>query len=218
MSSLERRVDMFQDIQRTRNFAAGGDGAMVFKAFTSPAFFPSPDPPNTPYKSRPSQALPSLILDDTIAIGRCWEFAGQHGHVGIKLNENVHIKSISLDNVHASLLTSTSAHKAPRDFSLWALYEGPAVKDLPAESRPASHFLASKPFPPGILATSQFVLLVNSSYDISAFDTRQTFEVSSSFKDAPFPPNDFIILEISSNWGASSTCVYSVGIHGETVS
>lgn len=215
ISSVESRVDMLENVQFTsRNFAAGGDGAMVFIAFTSPTF--TPDKPATSVlRTRPPQLLPSTILDDSIAIGRCWEFAGQHGHVGIGLTEKTHIRSISLNHAHASLMTSASVQKAPRVFALWGLYSGEFDSVLPTESRSASHFLLSKSFPPGISANAQFVLLVNSSYDTSSSSTRQIFEVPTFLRDTIPVPTDIVILEISSNWGAPSTCVYSVGIHGE---
>lgn len=195
---------MLENAQFTsRNFAAGGDGAKVSKTFTSPTLSP------------PARLPPSAILDDNNAIGRCWEFAGQHGHVTIGLTEKAHIRSFSLSHVHSSLVTSALAQKAPREFSLWALYPGESGLVYPVESRPVSHFPLSKPFPPGISANARFVLLANSSYDTSSSSTRQTFEVPMFLSDTVHISTDVIVLEILSNWGAASTCVYSAGIHGD---
>lgn len=219
VSEVEHRVDRLESVPPPpRNFAVGGDGAVILKAFTSPTYVPVDNPVPSIFGPRSSQLPPSTLLDDSVAVGRCWEFVGQQGHIGIGLTENAYIRSISLDHAHPSLTKSTSARKAPQDFLLWGLYPSEHAEVLPAQTQPASYFLLSRSFPAGISLNDRFILLVNGSYDTFSPTTRQYFNVSPSLWQTLPAPVGIVVLEILNNWGASSTCIYSVGIHGESLS
>lgn len=197
----------------------GGEGALIIKGFTSPTFLPSFETSSSVFKAQKPQLPPSVILDDSNAIGRCWEFEGSKGHVGVGLTEGVDISSLSLAHVHQSLVSPASSKKAPREFRLWGLYppwQRMEISDPAVETRPSSHFLLSRPFPAGISADNQFVLLINGTYDIFSPLTRQIFEVPILLKQMLNGSSNVVVFETLSNWGAQTTCLYSLGIHAES--
>ncbi len=210
---MEARLWRLESVQfPQRNFALGGDGALIYKAFTSPTVLPPND------QRRRPQMPPTVILDDSTAVGRCWEFEGSQGHVGVGLTEMANISSLSLNHAHPRLVSLTSSKQAPREFRLWGLYPPQQWLDTTqhrVEMRPASHFLLSRPFPAPLSPGHHFVLLVNSTYYTSLPFTRQTFKVPPFLKTTLSAPADFVVFESLSNWGARTTCLYSIEIHGE---
>lgn len=177
---MEAHLDMLESGPSRRNFATGGDGALILKGFTSPTFLPSISPSFSVFEARKPHLPPLVILDDSNAVGRCWEFEGSEGHVGVGLTEAVYISSLSLDHVHPGLVSPASSRKAPRKFRLWGLYSPQQwwnVSHPTVETRPSFHFLLSQPFPAGLSTDKLFVLLVNGTYDTSLPLTRQSFEV-----------------------------------------
>ncbi|KAF9443249.1 hypothetical protein P691DRAFT_679913 [Macrolepiota fuliginosa MF-IS2] len=164
-----------------------------------------------------SSLPPTIILNDITSIGHCWSFAGRMGCIGIKLTERICITSFSLNHAHPNLMASSLAQKAPQAFALWALY--PPLQDivLPIKTRPITHFLLSDFLSSDVSPNHQFVLLVNGSYNLSSLHTHQFFEIP-QFLTEILNALDTVVLEILSNWGAPSTCIYSIGVHREPLS
>lgn len=198
-----------------RNLALGGDGALILKGFTSPTNIPVATPAFSVFEARAPPLPPSVILDGGLRVGRCWEFEGSEGHVGIGLTEMTNISSFGFNHVHPSLVTSASSKKALREFRVWGLY--PPRQRLPEihPTRLTSHFLLSKTLPAGLSPDNQFILLVNGTYDTTSPLTRQVFKVPTFLKQSLNALSNVVVFEILSNWGAQTTCLYSIEVHGE---
>lgn len=179
-----RKCSFESDRTPQQNFALGGDSALILKGFTSPTNIPVTTPAFSVFEARVPPLPPSVILDGGLRVGHCWEFEGSERHVGIGLTEMMNISSFGFNHVYPSLVTSASSKKALYEFRVWGLY--PPQQQLP-EIHPmhlTSHFLLSKTLFVGLLPDNQFILLVNSIYDMTSPLTHQVFKVPTFLKQS----------------------------------
>ncbi len=148
--------------------------------------------------------LPYVALEDNVRIGDCWEFASAHGYLGIQLSEPVKVSNFSVDYVATSLLSSVDSRRSPKDITLWGL-----VNDWHGgESRSPFIFSSTGHLPSYIRPTDRFVELATLHYDSTSSPRRQ-YQASSV--DLPVQT---VVVEVLSNYGAPTTCLYYVGVHG----
>ena len=169
-----------------------------------------------------SGSFPDRALTSSLDEGQCWLLPGAVGHLGIHLPNPVTVTHFSVD--HAVLPAVTHQRDAPRSMILWGWLEGGpnlAIFNSSLHLRGLSH---SRPSVSDVTETLQksnprafLVELAHVEYSI--FDGgghRQTFAVHSDISAAGL---DFgvVVLEIKGNWGADTTCLYGIRIHGHRV-
>ncbi len=95
--------------------------------------------------------------------------------------------------------------------SLWVLLPPSATKQEPNfHLRPAKEFKFKEDQDADFLPGSQFVRALEFHYDIRKPPTRQIFP----FQFRALSPSQTVIVEIRSNEGGATTCLYWLGIHG----
>jgi len=167
-------------------------------------------------------SFPDRALTSSLDEGQCWLLPGVIGHLGIHLPNPVTVMHFSVD--HAVLPAVTHQRDAPRSMILWGWIEGDqnfAIFNSSLYLRGLSH---SRPSVPDVTETLQKsnprgVIVELAHVEYNPFDGdghRQTFAVHSDVSAAGL---DFgiVVLEIKGNWGADTTCLYGIHIHGHRV-
>jgi hypothetical protein len=158
--------------------------------------------------------LPNVVLDSPPNTGECWQFAGDRGHIAIRLAHHAVVTALSVALPPFDELWDKK-HQAPKSIHAW----GHPVLPLQAtcsDSRPqrsVSDFKTPR-LPASVDSKKQLVSLAKFEYNITAPYSRQMFPVEPNLP-CEIPALDFVIVEILANWGANKTCVYHVGIHGK---
>ncbi|KII91435.1 hypothetical protein PLICRDRAFT_104790 [Plicaturopsis crispa FD-325 SS-3] len=186
-----------------RDFALHQAGARPIPSLTSPTYLL---PPRTTL-SRILEALrgidtqnslinpPHTALDLDNTIGSCWAFSGSVGHLGISLEESVSISHVVIENIPAHLVSKRDFERSPKDMTLWGLLDSHTLGDLDEED------------------LDRFLRLAEFTFNASA-SRAQRFPITPQYAWLTFST---VVLRIDSNAGASSTCLYRVGIHGVEV-
>ena len=175
---------------------------------------------------------PVTALHHENHVGHCWPFPGTQGQIGVRLSAPVRISDVTIDHVAKEI--ATDLRSAPRQIELWGMVEGSAnvakVREW-RERRQAARdeaavaaalegldFDDSDPepeHPRSLPKSSEYVRLVNFTYNIHSPDHIQTFPVRQDVHDLDL---DFgvVVLLVKSNWGMDDyTCLYRMRIHGE---
>ncbi|PPQ76905.1 hypothetical protein CVT26_001267 [Gymnopilus dilepis] len=202
-----------------RDYALRANGARILLDFTSATHQPlaSADKYDSQLNLRSIEDiyLPSVVLENQLVIGECWQFDGERGHVGIRLAKPVAISDMTINHAHPLLILPTDTGKAPRNFILWALVgisDPSMVYPLPSARHPST-FLTNQ----GSLTTTAvvesgvFIPLIQGTYDIFAVTQLQRFR---NLRADHRLEVEVVILEILNNWGSDTTCLYHAGIHG----
>jgi len=200
-----------------RDFALRGAGAIVLPELTSTTYRPA----EQRLAVGGQITLPTIVLDEQVSIGDCWEFRGSSGHIGITLSEYVNFTSMSIHYVHPSRVSSKMIQKAPRSLTLWALVDPLQLssKDVrPDETRRPIEFLTSRDLPPAINPSHIFVQVLKAEYVIDGSNPVQVFAPSVSASTwVPYVhsiASAMVVVEINSNWGSNTTCLHHIGLHG----
>jgi hypothetical protein len=85
--------------------------------------------------------------------------------------------------------------------------EGDIPDDL--SQRPSDYFSLSRRLPPAARAADYFIHLGSIYYNITALPMRQIFKtlkLNLAFRT--------IVIEVTENWGANTTCMYTIAVHG----
>lgn len=210
-----------------RNFALRGDGGNILPEMTSHTS-------GLPARTVVSKFLaalrgrdtlddhinpPIVALEESTSPGECWEFDGSAGFLAVTLSSRVRISNVMIDSVPPSRISPRSAARAPRGMSLWGLL-ATSTEDLtaslnashPITTRLVQDFLVYGQLPRSIQATDKFLHLGEFEYDRLASSPFQSFPISEVIGNIGF---EVVVLEVKSNWGSNSTCLYHVGINGE---
>ena len=166
---------------------------------------------------------PTTVLEDDIRIGRCWSFAGHVGSIGISLADNIQISDLTLQYVDSTLVSPSHTQQAPQSMILWGLLDGrtlPNAMSLALNTRnrtlcTSSCFSQSVPIPS--TQPDTFYPLAEFYYDINSQESLQSFPISDAVRESDIR-FQVVVLQVLSNWGSNSTCLYHIGIHGEPAS
>lgn len=204
-----------------RNFALHAGGADVIPDFTTSTRGLST--PSVFYRTLTSFTgldcmeghvnLPYVALEDHVHIGDCWEYDSAHGYLGIHLPEPVVISNFSIHHVARQLLSAHARKQSPKDVVLWGLIDDIEGLKTLTKGETRSPFIFSKigKLPSYIQPTHRFVEVATLHYDASSSSLRQ---YQTSTMNLPI---QIVIIEILSNYGAPTTCLYHVGIHGTSI-
>lgn len=216
-----------------RNFALLSSGAMVIPQLTTAT---SNLPPLTnPIKAfyvwatgyddgDPFINLPTVTIEGGVQeVHDCWQFDGEHGHLAVRLSNFIYITDVSIYHPISNLLSSSEVLQAPRNMSLWGLTSVPtataAQQSIPEvalqESRHIRKFATKAHLPQYTDELDQFVLLGSFQYN-STVGGHQHFSISSTMHNGWMGFN-VVILEVTSNAGSDSTCIYHIEVHGYEV-
>ncbi|KAH7903957.1 hypothetical protein BJ138DRAFT_1107231 [Hygrophoropsis aurantiaca] len=157
---------------------------------------------------------PEVVLDEDLHTGSCWRFGANSGQVGISLSERISITHVTIDHI-AKELTST-IELAPRTIILWGVVDGGTLLTevaLKSATGKAAELLASTKGP-AISTGFQFAPLAWITYDIHTNSHVQTFQVFDYITSSNMTFS-MVVVEIVDNWGAPSTCLYRVRVHGQ---
>ena len=159
---------------------------------------------------------PTVVLSDDNHIGHCWCFPSTHGQVGITLPDFIYPTNVSIDHIPVELAAIPG--QAPRRMVLWGVVDGDRNTALYHQfsSVLRNNLTIAHLVPPIILKgeAEMFVVLAEIEYDIHLPAVVQTFSVRTVVQDSDIDVGQ-IVLEVLDNWGADSTCLYRVRLHGE---
>ena len=209
----------FTAVATNRNYASLGGGARIIRGYTSKTHDLPPAPSFTGSLSQlflgynPQYASvqgAGIILEEDTGVGECWCMSGAAGHVAIQLSETVFISYLSVDYAAPQLLSEEEIASAPQNMSIWILLPSSAKQEPNLHIRPAKEFEfradRDADFPPG----SQFIHALEFQYDVRKAPTRQIFPLQFRL----LSPVQTVIVEIKSNEGGATTCLYGLGIYG----
>lgn len=163
-----------------------------------------------------SDSVPSNRDPDSSSHGgglspHCWSFYGSVGQLGFSLVELLNISSISIQHN-----LSHDPATAPRLAVLWGLIDGDEamaryneLSDLRLQLQSYLPSEAARPMP----EDQAYMPLAMLNYNSHAAETRQTFSV---FRNVTQSGLTFgiLALQVLGNWGADSTQLCGMGIHG----
>ncbi|RDX40003.1 hypothetical protein OH76DRAFT_1298763, partial [Lentinus brumalis] len=153
---------------------------------------------------------PAVVIDDDIGVRRCWTMPPLPSQLGIRLSHVIRPSYISMEHVSADLPGHTS--HAPQNATLWGVVDGTVNAELYQTLAP--DFPTPERRAPSIAKGLQWARLASFVYDIHNSHSIQTFPISPQYVDVGMTFGVFA-LEIYSNWGNDTTCLYKVGIYGE---
>ncbi|KAI0738565.1 hypothetical protein C8Q80DRAFT_1053321, partial [Daedaleopsis nitida] len=196
-------VAALKDPVGRRDFALGADGARIATKLT----FPHDSADHSPTRS------PENILDEDLRSGSCWSLSAQHGQVGIKLSEFIYPTHVTIDHVPHEI--AADIKQVPRQIIIWGLLQGAGNQKRHVDALEvlqASPLNATGEGPP-VTRGGHFLPLAAFEYAAPSPRHIQTFPIDPAITSSSIYFGVFVI-EIRSNWGASSTRVYCVRIHG----
>ena len=215
-----------------RNFALHAGGASIVPSLTSPTH-------NLPPLTWKTQLfhwltghdftdfvvnLPMTTLEVEISVGHCWEFSGSSGHIGIRLAAPTHISDVAIYHISSDLVSALDSQKAPRDLRLWGLVSDNSSSQFPPmPSSLRSSLICSgscfnlsllTPSLPGKSDDVQFLLLSEFTNEIGAHKNVQISQIREDVHASGIG-FEVVVLQVLSNWGSNSTCIYHISIHGD---
>jgi len=206
-----------------RNFASYWGGAVILKEYTSLTYGMKPCTP-WPFVVRACELenmeinSPNVALEESIEEGNCWEFSGSSGQLAFNLSEPAFITDIALDYAHPSLLSRLAYNKMPQNMSVWIFVD--EVDHLNMEisqlvALPAVLFLTGGHQGRLRKPSGMFIRIAQFEYSVTS-DSSPTKQYFNVFNGAPKILSQTVVLKVEGNLGAPTTCLYWVGIFGNT--
>ncbi|KAF9041133.1 hypothetical protein BDP27DRAFT_1374409 [Rhodocollybia butyracea] len=189
------------------DYALSPDGAIVIN-LTSPTLMESDYSPEHYFIPTP----PIAVIEEDIRVNRCWRFSGSQGHVAVKLARGVRLTNVTVYYPDYRELPSWRQAEAPKLLRIWALLPpGGYQSTVTLHTVSWEYFSIADqiPKPMALEDGSKFVQGGVISYDIAQPGTKQTFSVDLQFRTA------VVIVEVLDNWGATTTCLHRLAVHGE---
>lgn len=128
--------------------------------------------------------LEGRILESSVMPGDCWPISGREGNAVIQLIDEIVVTKVSMEHVSKALLPNSTINSAPKDFTLWGLYD--------VDDKDTAHFFG------------QF------TYDSSGPEV-QTFPIQNP-SSRMYRIVEFKIH--SNHGNPDFTCIYRVRVHG----
>lgn len=157
----------------------------------------------------PDRNPPIAALTKWEEPGDCWCSASSdpaspgQAQLAVRVPRLVIPKQVTVEHVPMSMMPARKINNAPRDMELWVQTNRP-IKPY------YSHREVSCRSAPPESAGGKWKCLGSFKYNIHASNHLQTFDLSGE----PSEPVSRVILRVTSNWGASHTCLYQVRLHG----
>ncbi|KAF8058573.1 hypothetical protein FPV67DRAFT_1428038, partial [Lyophyllum atratum] len=205
------------------NFALHSSGARIVRELTSPTLGLSP----LNVHIQP----PTVILQDNSSVGACWEFSGSHGYFGVLLPQPIRVSEITMYYPPAEVLSPDSFKQAPRDVVVFGLISVDTWTEL-LQNGSEPHL--SPPVPPQRFSVDieNFSQAGSSAIPKPSLGSSVLLPLTKFIFANPATPHpveqifplcdqsrnlslETMVIEVMSNWGAGTTCVYKMGIHGE---
>jgi SUN domain-containing protein 1/2 len=142
--------------------------------------------------------------------GDCWCSApssaeGPQAQLVVNLARPVTPKQVTIEHIPMSMMPARNISNAPRDIELWV------QSDLPITPYYSHRQVACKgEGPQAAPGQKAWKCLGSFKYNIHASNHLQTFDLGGE----PSEPVSKAVVRVTSNWGASHTCLYQVRLHG----
>ena len=190
-----------------RDFALASDGALVYEPYTVP-----PDD-----RSLSSISRPGAALTDDNRIGHCWYIPTTQGQLGITLPDLIFPTNVTID--HIPLHLAADPGQAPRNMVLWGVVDSDGNRERYFQHLHDIHSNQTIDRTSPVIKGKDdlFFVLAEISFDSHGAGPIQTFPTRSIPRDIGLYVGT-VVLELLDNWGASSTCLYRVRVHGEATS
>lgn len=192
-----------------RDFALFGNGGRVVPDLT---VILSPDGQISHGPEALLKRADYAITDD-LRVGQCWSIPGSTAQLSLRLSELMHPTHVSIDHIPAEI--AARIDEAPRTMILWAAVDGSVNKNIAEYANYSIPGLRGRSQPPHTCGHT-YIPLATFEYDIRAPSHVQTFMIGQHLIDAGVYTG-VVVLEILGNWGGSSTCLYRIRVHGETL-
>ncbi|CDO76816.1 hypothetical protein BN946_scf185033.g13 [Trametes cinnabarina] len=189
-----------------QDYALEADGGKVLTSLTTP--LPRSEKRVSSF-STGQPFGPEVVIDDTLAIGRCWSTTVP-SQVGLSTPMLIHPTNVTIDHIPRELAVDIG--RAPRRMTLWGVVDG-KPNHAHYKSIIAARGKTGGSKAPSLTSGHIFLSLACFEYDINADLHVQTFPVSQDIIDSGMDFGVFV-LELLDDWGASSVCLYRVRIHG----
>lgn len=209
---IDRAIARAQrDAVGRRDYALIADGARVVRALTGAVS----DRGFIQDQQLANNSPDSTLVDD-LRIGNCWTIAAAKGQLGIRLSEQLYPTHVTVDHIPVEIAADIT--RAPRTLILWGAVDGTAntsrlqntsmlYEDIPnLRGRSGPHETANHTFIP----------LSIFEYDIRSATHVQTFPIRPHIVDLGFHFG-VVVLEVATNWGGQTTCLYRVRVHGHAL-
>ncbi|KAI4672635.1 uncharacterized protein J4E78_001136 [Alternaria triticimaculans] len=158
----------------------------------------------------PHRNPPMAALTKWEEPGDCWCSAGQapvssgQAQLTVKLPRPVIPKQVTIEHVPMSMMPARNISNAPRDIELWV------QTDAPINPYYSHRQVTCRDPPPPSFDGPAWKCLGSFKYNIHASNHLQTFDLAGE----PSEPVSKAMVRVTSNWGASHTCLYQVRLHG----
>ncbi|KAI0054673.1 hypothetical protein BV25DRAFT_1762843, partial [Artomyces pyxidatus] len=152
---------------------------------------------------------PAVVLQDSADDDVCWSFSGSFGSFGFTLSTPIIPTEVVLQTqVHVS---SSSKLQAPRTVVVWGLLDG--IENIIKLQRFTSELMLVKARVPSFPIQGRGTFIPLAHFEFHSDTPSQTFPV---FEEVIHWGLDWgvIVFDIRSNWGASSTSLCQVRVHG----
>ncbi|KAF9694424.1 hypothetical protein EKO04_007356 [Ascochyta lentis] len=192
------------------NYFSTGLGAIIEPGRTSSTFDDSSSRLANLIKSRMRGATanpPRAALTKWEEFGDCWCAAPSpmkgYARLAVSLSRHVFPKQVTIEHAPLSMSPTGNVNNAPRNIELWAETDQP-IKQHYGQSH-------NKCLDPADLQRHGYVCLGAFKYNIYGSNHVQTFDLDAELS----APTSRVIVQVTSNWGASNTCIYRVRLHGD---
>jgi SUN domain-containing protein 1/2 len=194
------------------NYFSPGLGAIVDPSISSVTFNDAPGRIATMarrFSWTAARNPPMAALTKWEEPGDCWcsapsEAQGPQAQLVVNLARPVTPKQVTIEHIPMSMMPSRNISNAPRDIELWV------QTDLPINPYYSHRQVACKGDGPPAQDGLPFKCLGAFKYNIHASNHLQTFDLSGESAE----PIRKAVVRVTSNWGASHTCLYQLRLHG----
>jgi SUN domain-containing protein 1/2 len=195
------------------NYFSPGLGAIVEPDLSSVTFNNKPGRFNEWMRRMaftPGRNPPMAALTKWEEPGDCWCSAGQSGtsagqaQLTVRLARPVIPKQVTIEHVPMSMMPARNISNAPRDIELWV------QTDAPINPYYSHRQVTCRDPPPPSIGGPAWKCLGSFKYNIHASNHLQTFDLAGEPSEAVWRT----MIRVTSNWGASHTCLYQVRLHG----